>query len=746
MAPPRDASLPLMVCLLAGLLIALPWVGGGQSAVGHVSLLLFLVLAGFLGLFPPGRNVRLRPSPALLLAGTLALASAASTTYPDRTVQGLLLLLAYLLAGTLAALGTRETPGGGRVILAALAASGAVTAAAGIIGLARGSGWGMYASLLTGPFGYPNAMAGFLLLAGGAALVLAREVRTPPVRYAAWAAGGLAAIGLPLTRSRGALLACAVGLGAWALVDRASWWHRRRLWLGMAGGALAVVLVVRGRLLLQFMAGLWNPGGIAWDTSFVWRWHILGWTWDMVRDHPWLGVGPGAFPVALNRYERIPYVGGKDPHNLYLEVAAEFGLPAALFLLVMLAWLFGRIGFAIRKSPTNAPARRYLGPLLAALTAFACHSALDQDWSFPAIAFAAAVLVGISTAHLTDGRSHRRFSRIWRLALIVILAAAALVAGTRYYASVLTEAGRFALTTGELSAARWDLRWALRLNPLSFAAHEAGARAAMQAGDPQDAIRIADQMTYLAPTDPNSQFLAGEIAAASGRWLLAQKHFGDAVELASSSQLRFHAGLVEALAKEARSSEARWRYERALTIFTPRRVMADEARCLAPGDRYLLARMSRIAAALYAESGDGSREQTTSTLAEKLAEPDARGICATQGPPGQRSPEEAVQGFWHALGEGGWPGAARFLAPGLSPLLHGTGGGRDTSSGTLAARVSWIASLTGGERRVALEYQMERDIPHEGLQDRCARTLLRLGGDGWILEQLPIILPGPCRP
>jgi hypothetical protein len=36
-----------------------------------------------------------------------------------------------------------------------------------------------------------------------------------------------------------------------------------------------------------------------------------------------VGRGTRAFPVALMQYQRIPYVSGENPHNLYLELASS---------------------------------------------------------------------------------------------------------------------------------------------------------------------------------------------------------------------------------------------------------------------------------------------------------------------------------------------------------------------------------------------------------------------------------------
>ena len=69
------------------------------------------------------------------------------------------------------------------------------------------------------------------------------------------------------------------------------------------------------------------------------RWYILVIASQIVRDHPTIGVGVGAYPLAHWAYSprnsNLPGTarGPRDTHNTYMNVAAETGLPGlALFL------------------------------------------------------------------------------------------------------------------------------------------------------------------------------------------------------------------------------------------------------------------------------------------------------------------------------------------------------------------------------------------------------------------------------
>ena len=747
MASPSPRSLPLASLVLAGTVLLLPWTIGGRSPTGQAFSVLLPILAVGPVWLVAGPRLR-RPAAALLLgAGILAAASAAQTIHPDRTIQSLLLLLAYAAAGSAAARCARSVPWARPLLLGAIVLAGLAPGLAGALSLLRGAEHGLYANQLTGPFGYPNAMAGALLLAAGAAATLAADCHPPALRLAALASAGLLSASIWLTGSRGAGLALGLGVLTWAASQALPRLRRPGLALGLAALGAGVLGAAAAWLRVLPPPG-WNaPAASMTDSSMLWRWHILRWTWDMIREHPWLGVGPGGFPVALTHYQRIPYVSGENPHNLLAQVAAEFGLPAALLLLVAVGVLSARMLRLLAPARPGLPAAG-AAALLATLVAGLAHSLLDMAWSFPAVAVAAAVLCGLGAAGLPrpDAAGPRRPLPI-RIGIGLLLAAAALLALSRFYASDLLESGRQALAFGASSRAIQDLTWALRFNPWSFPAHRWLAQARLREGDPAGAFAVAEQAARLAPADPNGAFLAGEIAAASGRWAQAGPWFQAAAARAPFAQLRFHAGAMEAAARAGDIPGAQERFERAVAAFPPERVVDLEARCLAPGDRYLLARMSRIAAGVHEAAGDGARGREAERVARQLAQPDTRGICAAAGRAGQASPEAAMVSFWDGLGRGGWREAERFVAhTGQATIPDPVWRLWARYGHESPPTVSWVAALNGNESHVTLTVELLVRGNSGEASRRCARASLRIMDGGWLLEDLPQVFPNPCTP
>jgi O-antigen ligase/tetratricopeptide (TPR) repeat protein len=746
MAAPEVRPLLPAAVICAGAVLGLPWALGGRSPAGQTGLVLLLLLAGA-ALFVSDRTaVGFRASPRLLLVGGLVGASALHTIYPDRTLQLLPILLAYLLAAHVALGAARSSRRLETLLLGAASLSALLVTAGALRGLWHGNDGGLYAELLVGPFGYPNALGGFLLLGGGAAMAALLPAIRATSRVAAALVGAGTMAGLFLTRSRGAALAGLVGVLVWALVQREIWWPRHRRWAG-ALVLLGVAWCGAHAPRLFSLVTAFGPGGTS-DTSVAWRLSMLRTTWRMIREQPWLGVGPGAYPVALIHYQSLPYVGGENPHNLYLEVAAEYGLPVACLLVVLLLGLLVRVGRALRRLPPPHPDRSRAAVLLGALTASFVHSAMDMDWNFPAIPLTAAVLVGITMRILPEPRTPPGpMSGGWRLLLLLGLGGLALLTLARYSATSLVARGRLDLEAANVPAALQSLTWASRLNPLSHAAHHWLAWARLQAGDLPGAVRAAAQTVRIAPLDPNTHALAGEIAMAERQWDAAADHFQRAAQRAPAAHLRFHAGLVEALSRAGRGAEALRAYERALAIFSPERVLLDESRCLAPGDRYLLARLSRIAARLF--QGDTAAPASTAArdLATRLAEPDPRGICAPTPQPARGSPEAAVANFWQGWSQGGGHLDEALLSPGLRASTLGYS---VSEAGRLApirrARMAWVSALSGNEQEAILTYELEIEISSNQIVRRCTETPARFLRGGWFLVDLPRIGSWPCTP
>jgi O-antigen ligase len=104
-------------------------------------------------------------------------------------------------------------------------------------------------------------------------------------------------------------------------------------------------------------------------------------------DHPLAGVGASGFRVEWLRRREIDDVV-RDAHSLELETFAELGLVGV----ALLAALLGGVALSARAAHRADPLLT-AGPV-AALVAWAFHSAIDWDWEMPGLTLFAVVLAG----------------------------------------------------------------------------------------------------------------------------------------------------------------------------------------------------------------------------------------------------------------------------------------------------------------------------------------------------------------
>lgn len=180
------------------------------------------------------------------------------------------------------------------------------------------------------------------------------------------AAQALALAGLVGTLSRGAWLGWAAGVLCLAP------WLGARARYTVFGAAAAVTLAVAGHPGLRDRALSALEPERNQDRLMLWRASVR-----MLADHPWFGVGFGAFVREYPKYRvpEDPNVAPPFAHNLPLSLAVETGLPGvALFAALVVRVV--QLGLA---HATRAPPREALlqGAGLASLAAVMVHQLVD---------------------------------------------------------------------------------------------------------------------------------------------------------------------------------------------------------------------------------------------------------------------------------------------------------------------------------------------------------------------------------
>jgi hypothetical protein len=166
----------------------------------------------------------------------------------------------------------------------------------------------------------------------------------------------------------------------------ASW--RFRLWVlaAAAMAALAFFILPSGQLLTRFASlpidsGLVQEGPLDQDLSGA-RLQIYKESLPIVADYAAAGCGLGAFESCYLPYKKgAPWNTNGYVHGDYIQLMAEFGLPAFACLVALAALAYGS---ALRRTKSRNPGRWLAIACVGALSAILLHSFADWNLYMPA--------------------------------------------------------------------------------------------------------------------------------------------------------------------------------------------------------------------------------------------------------------------------------------------------------------------------------------------------------------------------
>ncbi|SDM14435.1 O-antigen ligase [Lentzea albidocapillata subsp. violacea] len=347
----------------------------GQSA----KVLPALLIGGWL--FSLYRQRRL-PAPhplhlvVALLAVVLLTTSAVHEAEPF-TLEYLVRWVPFLvITVVLADVAAREVPV--RALLAATVAGAVVAAAGGLLSLAGGS------LRATGPLEDPNDLAFFLVAALPLLVALPARGRS---RIVLLLLGAVLVAGAAATFSRGGGIALACAL-VWLIVRRALPVRAVVVTAAVAGVAALVFASAAQAELSRAVQEKSHIAGTNADTRML-RWQAAS---RMLADNPVLGVGPGGFRQEYAAAGHNAEIDEQTPvaHNMFLEVAAELGVPGFALLIAFVAVGFMAGERALRRVADRREAVAVQAALIAVLIAsiFLSEQYYLPLWSLVALAVA----------------------------------------------------------------------------------------------------------------------------------------------------------------------------------------------------------------------------------------------------------------------------------------------------------------------------------------------------------------------
>jgi O-antigen ligase len=201
------------------------------------------------------------------------------------------------------------------------------------------------------------------LLVLGAALLF-WGVKERRIRVALGAACGLIALSILLGWTRGIWIATAAA-GLYLL------WYWKRWTVAAAPIALALLFIAGPASLRTRLGSFVRPQGTL-DSN---QHRIVTWTTgvEMIKAHPWFGLGPEIVKAQFNDYvpasiaRPLPEGWYGHLHNIYLQYAAERGIATMLMLLWLLLKCLWDWGRAVRRLPPAHEARWLLHGAIAAI-------------------------------------------------------------------------------------------------------------------------------------------------------------------------------------------------------------------------------------------------------------------------------------------------------------------------------------------------------------------------------------------
>ncbi len=202
---------------------------------------------------------------------------------------------------------------------------------------------------ISGPIGDPNFYAQILVVIVPIAFHFMMTEKKLLLRIAAAWSLTVSSLSIIFTFSRGGAIALGVVVAGIILYRRPRPFELILIGLLVIGvfAALPDQYSARMNTLTQLVTG---QADVREEVSIRGRMSELLVAWQMFTEHPILGVGVGNYPQFYQSYSRKigldPRTENREPHNLFLEVAAETGLVGLLVFGLVLYFSFRGIHLA----------------------------------------------------------------------------------------------------------------------------------------------------------------------------------------------------------------------------------------------------------------------------------------------------------------------------------------------------------------------------------------------------------------
>ena len=340
----------------------------------------------------------------------------------------------------------------------------------------------MTSNRVFGSFAYPNALAGFLVVAFAPTLawiwVRARGWDARVKWLAVTFSGGVMVFCLLLTGSRGGVAAFGVMALTvlWCLVQK----DGRRAVRAIAALVLALAVVI----------GLGRRGGFLHfgTKSLEARTDYWHGAIRIIEDHPWVGTGPGTFGSIYPLYKTALTEEAQAVHNTFLQMWSDSGVLA--FVAFAVLWIVA-VRDALRLCRERA-GDVAAAAVCGALAGWTVHGLVDFDLYVPGVALPAFILLGtvqgLKELPRTDSVMPRRRANWLVGGVCAVMVVAVLWIESRALAAALTLGRARQVVNVNQLVALDEARRAAELAPGNPRIQSSLGEVALRAGKPEEAV------------------------------------------------------------------------------------------------------------------------------------------------------------------------------------------------------------------------------------------------------------------
>ncbi|MCS7191777.1 MAG: O-antigen ligase family protein [Armatimonadetes bacterium] len=448
---------------------------------------------------------------------------------------------------------------------------GAVTLTAlhGLREYALNAAMGNFGWRIFGPFLQPNLFGNFLLLGFFVTLGVAFQ------RPRGWAlllvfSALVLLVAMVLTGSKGALLAWLLGLilfGVMAIMNSTSAQVRKRLWIALMLGLIALIVVVAlfPPIRIRFET-IWTAQAHSWIFRlFVWQATFAG-----ALSKPIAGFGAGTFEWSYPQFTTVGFT--RHAHNGFLQVAIESGFVGLTLLLAFFATL---IFSQFVQLPISRLAQFPISQIahfpihwgcIAAIVAFCLHNLVETAWMTMANLLALSVVCGIALSAFQT-----RWQIQWRWQVTFLLP---ILVGLWHSVAVFRGAYFVNQSKSEMlpSSRLYWLETASESDPLN-ARHlidraiflEAWAKATGDKFRLKEALQLCDRAIRLQPTRSGNYKVKARILSELGKLHEAEKALQTAIKF-NRTDTEAILKLGDLMEEQGKTDEAMQVYQRLIEL------------------------------------------------------------------------------------------------------------------------------------------------------------------------------------